>query len=50
MERALNIAFQKRQVEKLLRAVVAGQIAEDSGRSTRPHHRLAQPAAAEGGF
>lgn len=36
MERALSIAFQKRQVEKLYVAVVAGQIAEDSGEIDLP--------------
>ncbi len=36
MERALSIAFQKHQVEKLYVAVVAGQIAEDSGEIDLP--------------
>lgn len=36
MERALSIAFQQRQVEKRYVAVVAGQIAEDSGEIDLP--------------
>lgn len=36
MERALSIAFQKRQVEKLYVAVVAGQIAEERGEIDLP--------------
>lgn len=36
MERALSIAFQQRQVKKLYVAVVAGQIAQDSGEIDLP--------------